>query len=118
MHSGTGSRLTVPSSGSGNAFKGTWVVSTRIEFAANETGLRQLRLLKNGTVLGYDNRLSVGASVPTRCTMTVQVDLVEGDFVEVQVYQDSTGSLNTGSGADRVWFSQMADSLHRPTPPG
>lgn len=97
------SRITIPTGGDG-----TYVLSTGIECAANATGLRQIQFLKNGaTVLGYDNRLSVGASVPTRVTLVAQADLVATDYVEVRVYQDSGGALNTGSGATTVWFAAV-----------
>lgn len=109
MHdnSSNNTRLTIPASGSGSAFAGTWIFSTGIEFDTNTFGIRQVKLLKNAaTVLAYDNRLPI-PGFPTRCALTVQADMVEGDYVEVVAYQNSGAALNTGAGPTTMWFAAV-----------
>lgn len=110
------SRLKIPASGSGAAgapksISGFYTISAGVEFASNGAGLRQLKILKNGaTVLAYDNRTPVPGGFPTRLSLTHQALLVEGDYIEVVVYQNSGGNLDVSAGADRTWFS-MAKTL-------
>lgn len=65
--------------------------------AANGTGLRGLRFLKNGTtpLQGRDVRSPAPAANTTEMTITRTIPLVAGDYIELQVRQDSGGTLAT-----------------------
>jgi hypothetical protein len=96
------SRLTVPVGGDG-----TYILSCGIEFAADATGFRHVRFLKNGaTLLALNTHPNLGASDVVRPSLTTAADLVAGDFVEVQVYQNSGGALDiNGTNAYTTWFT-------------
>lgn len=85
-------RLTVPA-----GLAGRYLVACSVSFAANGTGARQLRLVHTGTGAGAG---IVGMSTwsPTGFDATSSasgvVDLTEGDYLTVQVYQNSGGALN------------------------
>lgn len=86
---------------------GSYIVKANVSWAANNTGVRGIRVThKNsaGTTqatYGADLRQSVsnGATV-TECTTGHGVVLAAGDYVIVEVYQDSGGNLNTSVGSD------------------
>lgn len=69
------------------------MVSARTRFAANGTGYRYLRALKNGTAFGYVNGSAINGET-TDLVMVEFVTAVVGDIITVAVYQNSTGALN------------------------
>lgn len=89
----TNSRIIVPT-GRG----GYYDVTATVGFVQNATGLRGIRFLLNGAT-----RIGGEVLVPTvadgangwRMTVTTNYLLVAGDYVEVQVWQNSGGNLNT-----------------------
>lgn len=82
-------RITIPS---GKA--GKYLFTYYVTFDTNGTGSRRATLLKNGT--DYITFFGTGAfsSFRTVASQAVICNLAVGDYVELQVYQNSGGSLN------------------------
>jgi hypothetical protein len=79
---------------------GRYLISVTVEWANNATGRRGVNLRLNGaTVIAVNNEtpLSTGA---TGMNTTTVYDLAVNDYVEVQVFQDSGGSLNINAGGN------------------
>lgn len=82
---------------------GTYLIIAQVGFAANATGIRQVKILLGGTtIIALDLRSSAGAVFQTRVTAATQYPLGVNDYVEAFVYQDSGGSLNTEQTANAV----------------
>ena len=93
-------RITIPS-GRG----GTYRVSLGVHFAVNGTGLRVVRLRKNGTTyLGRYTLHSPTAGDDAAVVLTRTVALAAADYIEVEVWQSSGGALNVNAGPDKTWF--------------
>lgn len=84
------SRITVPSGGGG-----LYVVGASVSWQGNPTGNRQVLLALNGAIITGtpDDRADPGGGGASHRT-GIEVRLVAGDFVEVQVLQSSGGALN------------------------
>lgn len=84
-------------------------VAANASFAANTTGVRGIRVTKNGAVFSstatnMTNALTAGAT--TLQVFTGQVDATPGDYFEVEVYQTSGGALNlVGGGSSETWVT-------------
>jgi len=84
-------------------FDGKFVFSGGSGSVGNATGVRSILWTKNGVanvVAGGQSQWSVGGaatphSVPAR---TISVPMVAGDFVELALFQNSGGALNTNLG--------------------
>jgi len=87
------SRATIPS---GKA--GKYLLNTNIGWLNGTTGERYVTIYKNGAaVTGADSsyaRNTLGANPQTQNVVTI-MDLAEGDYVEVKVFQGSGGNLDT-----------------------
>lgn len=70
---------------------GIYTITGSVQWATNATGYRQLKLLLNG-VDSIGCVIDDGASPVAHCVSTT-MQLVEGDFVELQAYQNSTATL-------------------------
>ena len=75
---------------------GIYRISAQFTFAANATGVRQARILKNGSAL---NRTTVtvpvsSASVVSTMHSAIVNSAVPGDYFSVDVYQNSGGALD------------------------
>lgn len=87
------SRVTVPA-GHG----GTYLLTANVDIASGAGSLRLIRFLLNGvTEIAVDNKAPVGGGNTTRMTLSRTYPLAAGDYVEVQVYQDSGGALNVSA---------------------
>jgi hypothetical protein len=91
------SRLTVPS---GEA--GTYVIGGGCTWAASGVGVRQLRLIVNGSTEIALQRLASETDTTPAFTISGYYDLVAGDYVELQAFQNSGGSLDIT--ASHFWF--------------
>jgi hypothetical protein len=94
------SRLTVPVGKAGKFALGCSAV-----FANNATGYRNISFRKNGA--SYFNNISaanVGASGNAGVMVTMVYELLEGDYFEIDAYQNSGGSLNLLSGNGGTYF--------------
>ena len=93
-HSGSGSRITplTPT---------WWQFECDVAFASNATGVRGIRLVKNGTILYGRVFLPPATGFSTGLHYSTEID-VNGttDYVEVQAYQSSGGALLTGGSTE------------------
>jgi hypothetical protein len=91
-------RFTIPA-----GLGGKYLVSGSVRFNPNATGRRLVGIEKNGgTGVTYEG--TPGAS--SFITLPVQgiFTLAAADYVELNVYQDSGGTLNTLGGSDNTYF--------------
>lgn len=83
-------RMTIPA-GKG----GKYLCIANIIFAANATGARSINFMKNGTSAGAFQQLNnAGASTSTIFCVSGILDLVATDYVEINIFQSSGGTLN------------------------
>lgn len=88
------SRITIPS-GKG----GKYLIVAKFHFAGNATGTNRLGgIVKNGTNVGLFRGIN-GNSSSVGWNASVILDLVATDYIELEVYQDSGGSLNAIGGS-------------------
>jgi hypothetical protein len=89
------SRLTAP-------VTGIYAVTAEVDWTPNATGTRELTLMKNGsTFIADDDRDGISVVFGGQSqSVTAQVRLVAGDYVEVGVLQTSGGSLNVMSAGE------------------
>jgi len=96
MHSTSSNtgRITIPT-GKGGYYEFRW----SLMFAANTSGNRRARLLKNGATYDSGTVLTVGAPNGGLCGFAVStvVSTVAGDYWEIQAFQDCGSSLATGA---------------------
>lgn len=95
------SRLTIPANG-------WYIIAGSIRFAANNTGTRFVRLTKNGSASVHIAGCTSPAvqTFQTVLSISTIVKAVAGDYFEVEVFQNSGGSLNVETGS--VSETQMA----------
>jgi hypothetical protein len=79
-------RLTIP-------VTGTYVIAAAVRFASNTTGARQTRILLNGTTMIVRDLRSASTGL-VYVSMTTIYHLTAGDYLTLNVYQDSGGALN------------------------
>lgn len=83
-------RITIPS-GKG----GKYLFIANLSWTSNNTGIRQIYFMKNGTTVIFGNViLSASSSDSTNICASGIADLTAGDYVELCAYQTSGGSLN------------------------
>lgn len=83
-------RITIPT---GKA--GKYLINGKINYDSNATGIRQAYIRKNGsTTLSYVVYNPVTSNVTTAVVVALE-DLAVGDYIELNAYQSSGGSLNT-----------------------
>ena len=89
---------------------GRYLVAGGVGFSGNTTGRRGARIALNGaSVEGTATLLiATSASAVAVSTRTAVVEMVVGDYVEVQAFQDSGGALNTSTTSE-VQPSLMAE---------
>lgn len=79
---------------------GLYSVKARINFGANASGWRGLQILKNGGTAGtpYSQQPPVnGDNTTIECAATLL--LAAGDYLELQYFQNSGGTLSVGGGS-------------------
>lgn len=82
------SRMTIP-----DGYDGTYRVATLIRWEVDGTGYRTVRLLKNGVAITEAVHDADGTYATVMGISDTQT-LEAGDYIEVQVYQTSGGSLD------------------------
>ena len=94
------SRLTIPT-GKG----GKYLLTCQANFASNSSGFRAIAIMKNGSAsqIAYANSSPISGSSFTYAFSCV-VSAVATDYFQMNVYQDSGGSLNVNSGSDSTRF--------------
>jgi hypothetical protein len=82
-------RFTVPT-----GLGGKYLLVGVLSFAASGSGLRFWNVRKNGSTVVHDQgALPMGASDITRVSFSTIIQLVAGDYVELQAYQTAVGAL-------------------------
>jgi len=89
------SRFTIPS-GKG----GKWLVTGQVTFAINSTGYRIVALYNNGSRFAYAATLSSVNGDATSVPFSYVYDFTAADYMEVFVWQNSSGNLNIESTAE------------------
>jgi hypothetical protein len=85
------SRVTVPASKAGK-----FLATAYVSFAANAAGRRGAWFRLNGTTIldGWQGNTNTTSGGITENTISMQRDLIDADYLELVVYQESTVSLN------------------------
>lgn len=73
---------------------GIYVVTGHVSFAANATGIREARIIHNGSTVYASTRTDAVASGKTNITVSTLVSMAVNDYVELIAYQSSGGALN------------------------
>lgn len=77
---------------------GMYVISASIAFADNATGRRKVSIRWNdATLIAQESQPASTAGDSTYMTVSTIYKMAAGDYVEVQVYQNSGGALNLGT---------------------
>jgi len=86
------SRLTVPTTGK-------YLITANAGFAANATGYRFAKIVKNGatTVSNINTMASPNGTYDTHINNSVVVSATAADYFEIIVFQNSGGALNGGA---------------------
>ncbi len=85
---------------------GRWIVGGGCAFAANATGQRGLRVSKNGTVVpGGQFLVDAAAAGTTNLGVANIVNIVAGDYIELETFQNSGGNLDHT--ANRFWAQRV-----------
>jgi hypothetical protein len=82
-------RITIPS-----GLGGKYLISTTLPYAVNGTGQRVGYIQKNGSLLYLTAQGNLSATVGTFVDYVYTAELTAGDYIEIQTFQDSGGSLN------------------------
>jgi hypothetical protein len=77
------------------ATKGIYLCYAQMNFAGNATGSRAVDILFNGTSIARAELGSVGASQTVLAAVTMYQFNGSTDYIEMQVYQNSGGSLTS-----------------------
>ena len=72
---------------------GNYMIIFEGEFAANATGIREFRVLRNNKILSRDVRTAVGVSGATTIRIATVTYLNAGDAIKTQAGQTSGGNL-------------------------
>lgn len=84
------SRITIPT-----GFGGLYLIGGSVQFAANSTGGRRLRIQLNGSQLyGTQDDNAPSATLTANLAFVTALNLADGDYVELVVLQTSGGNLN------------------------
>jgi hypothetical protein len=94
------SRITIPT-GKG----GKYLVVAQQAWAANLTGLRQLRILKNGTAIQISQENNNASNtVDLQNNISYILSLAAADYIEMAVYQNTGGNLTLSNSNDNETF--------------
>jgi hypothetical protein len=101
MHSTSSntSRLTIPTGKTGY-----WQINASLGFDGNATGIRTLRLSKNGTYVNAE-QTNATATFGVIMGFTNVLYLTAGDYIEIAALQTSGGALNVIKSADTSYFA-------------
>jgi hypothetical protein len=102
-------RFTVPTGGDGLYF-----VEGQVQFAANATGIRSVRIYVNGAIVAR-NDYPAGTTDGLSFQVTAVLALIAADYVEVKVYQSSGGALNMTGAVETATFATLIRLLSTTT---
>lgn len=96
-------RLNIPNSSSG-----LYLLQGQVSFAGNATGVREIRIIKNGSTTTPVGRSTDAAFNSTQIlNVSALVQATASDYFELQAYQSSGGNLDVNYGADSTFFSAI-----------
>jgi hypothetical protein len=93
------SRLTIPS---GKA--GYYRISAQLGWGAAANGVRLIKIFKNGASVAENFGASNGSGNISSSNVSVTLYLAEGDYLQVDGYQDSGGTLTLSNTGIRNYF--------------
>lgn len=83
-------------------------VEAGVTFAANTTGVRGMRIAKNGTAVPQGRVIvSAASSGSTELALCRTITAAAGDYIEVQGYQTSGGNLDTAYATESGCFMNV-----------
>lgn len=88
-------RFTVPSGGAGK-----YLLTGNLNWAGNSTGLRAIKIYKNGSFFN-ESSLTTGGADGIAQPISWVYDLAVGDYLEIYGRQSSGGNLNVDSGTGK-----------------
>lgn len=91
---------TVPTNGGG-----VYIVQGAVTWVANATGHRNLVIRVNGSTRVQNSLVAIPGAFSTRCNVFADMKLSAGDTVDIRIWQNSGGNLNTVPGIQNVWSS-------------
>lgn len=91
------SRIVIPSAGTFYNYEGLYHIWAGIEFNASSTGTRGLRILLDGIQVIAEKTINADTSYNTYMTITADWPLTAGEYVEIQVLQNTGGNLQINS---------------------
>ncbi len=91
-------RMTVPS---GKA--GKYLLSGFVAYGSNSSGVRLVRLQKNGSTFNYFSSAPFSGDTNT-VNLNYVIDLAVGDYIELNAYQSSGGNLSIESSSQYTTF--------------
>ena len=92
-------RFTIPA-----GLGGYYLATANIGWQANATGIRILRILKNGTTVYFTPQMIPSSTVLVGNQMSLTLAGAVSDYFEFQIYQSSGGNLNTTGSTTDVAF--------------
>jgi hypothetical protein len=95
------SRITIPSGKAGKyrvGYTGMW--------SGNSVGQRQTYIMKNGTLYGDHKAFQSAVGEPTSFQNTIIMNLIVGDYIELETYQ-SSGSTLTIDATEKFGFFEI-----------
>lgn len=79
---------------------GYYLIIGHVEYAANATGQRHIFIRLGGTTTLARTTVNASSSGVTRLSIATIYPLTAAQYVELGVYQDSTGALNVNTAAN------------------
>ena len=83
---------------------GLYEIKGQYNFGTNGTGQRQVAIFKNGAPQCYESTNALAASQSTLLSLSKDLYLAAGDYVEFQVQQNSGGTIVAPVGQQYGWF--------------
>ena len=96
------SRLTVPT-----GLGGKYSIKTQLLFNINATGFRNLKIYKNGAAVRASSELIPSSTIYAGLIMNIDLDLAQGDYIELFAYQNSGTNLTVYPTQADSQFSMM-----------
>ena len=91
-------RITIPA-GKG----GKYLIASNLYNPSNSTGSRLIKIQKNGVDIAYGDWQRANSGHSTSTIFSQVLDLAVADYIEVNLFQDSTGSLNVNSSIESTF---------------
>jgi len=86
---------------------GLYQVTAQVSWDTDTVGIRRIMISKNGTVIAQvtENSWVVGGTETNKQQVALQDQMSKDDYIELQVYHSSAGSLDVIAGVDLTWLA-------------